>query len=245
MVKVMIVDDEELERHALSVVINKCENIEIVAQAKNGKEAIELDEKFNPEIIIMDAKMPGIDGKKAAKIIKQQNKDKIVIMMMVYDDFELMHDSLTSDINEYILKPINPSDLINIIDKFIVNLTTNNTLKKGIYIKDKKDLSISAAIEYISNNLGEDVSLERVASICNLSPCYFSKVFKKEVGVNFISYVNDKKISKAKEILETTDNSIINIAIDLGYEDCGYFIRVFKKLQGVTPKKYRELHRVK
>ncbi|WP_250673611.1 response regulator [Paraclostridium ghonii] len=245
MVKVMIVDDEELERHALSVVINKCENIEIVAQAKNGKEAIELDEKFNPEIIIMDAKMPGIDGRKAANIIKQQNKDKIVIMMMVYDDFELMHDSLISDINEYILKPIKPSDLIDIIDKFIVNLKTNDDLKKGRYIKDKKDLSISASIEYIDKNLGENVSLEQVASICNLSPCYFSKVFKKEVGVNFISYVNDKKISKAKEILETTDNSIINIAIDLGYEDCGYFIRVFKKLQGITPKKYRELHRVK
>lgn len=245
MVKVMIVDDEELERHALSVVINKCENIEIVAQAKNGKEAIELDEKFNPEIIIMDAKMPGIDGRKAANIIKQQNKDKIVIMMMVYDDFELIHDSLISDINEYILKPIKPSDLIDIIDKFIVNLKTNDDLKKGRYTKDKKDLSISASIEYINNNLGENVSLEQVASICNLSPCYFSKVFKKEVGVNFISYVNDKKINRAKEILETTDNSIINIAIDLGYEDCGYFIRVFKKLQGVTPKKYRELYRYK
>ncbi|GAA0706739.1 response regulator [Paraclostridium ghonii] len=245
MVKVMIVDDEELERHALSVIINKCENIEIVAQAKNGKEAIELDEKFNPEIIIMDAKMPGIDGRKAANIIKQQNKDKIVIMMMVYDDFELIHDSLISDINEYILKPIKPSDLIDIIDKFIVNLKTNDNLKKGRYTKDKKDLSISASIEYIDNNLGENVSLEQVASICNLSPCYFSKVFKKEVGVNFISYVNDKKINRAKEILETTDNSIINIAIDLGYEDCGYFIRVFKKLQGVTPKKYRELYRYK
>ncbi|RDC48588.1 response regulator, partial [Acinetobacter sp. RIT592] len=90
MVKIMIVDDEELERDALSVIINKCENVKIIAQAKNGKEAIELDKQFNPEIIIMDAKMPGIDGIKAAKVIKQENINKIVIMM-IYDDFELMH----------------------------------------------------------------------------------------------------------------------------------------------------------
>ena len=244
MINVMIVDDEELERQALSVIINKCENIKIIAQARNGKEAIELDKKFNPEIIIMDSKMPGIDGIKASKIIKQQNTNKIVIMM-VYDDFELMHNSLILGINDYILKPIKPSDLINIIDKSIVNLKTNSKLQIERYTKDKKDLSINASIEYINNNLGKDVGLEKVASICNLSPCYFSKVFKKEVGINFISYVNDKKINMAKEILETTDIPITNIAIDLGFEDCGYFIRVFKRLQGVTPKKYRELYRSK
>lgn len=244
MINVMIVDDEELERQALSVIMNRCENIKIIAQAKNGKEAIELDKRFNPEIIIMDSKMPGIDGIKASKIIKQQNTDKIVIMM-VYDDFELMHNSLILGINDYILKPIKPSDLINIIDKSIVNLKTNSKLQIERYTKDKKDLSINASIEYINNNLGKDVSLEKVASICNLSPCYFSKVFKKEVGINFISYVNDKKINRAKEILETTDIPITNIAIDLGFEDCGYFIRVFKKLQEVTPKKYRELYRSK
>lgn len=244
MVKIMIVDDEELQRNALSVIINKCENIKIVAQAKNGKEAIELDKQCNPEIIIMDAKMPGIDGIKAAKIIKQQNTNKIVIMM-VYDDFELMHKSLALGINDYILKPINPIDLINIIDKSIVNLKTNNEFQIERYTKNEKDLSINASIEYINNNLGKDVRLEKVASICNLSPCYFSKIFKKEVGINFISYVNDKKINKAKEILETTNIPITNISIDLGFEDCGYFIRVFKKSQGVTPKKYRELYRSK
>lgn len=244
MVKIMIVDDEELERDALSVIINKCENIKIIAQAKNGKEAIELDKQFNPEIIIMDAKMPGIDGIKAAKLIKQENINKIVIMM-IYDDFELMHKLLTLGIDDYILKPIKPIDLINTVNKFIVNLKTNNMLQIGRYSKDKRYLSINSSIEYINSNLGKNVSLEKAASICNLSPCYFSKVFKKEVGINFISYVNDKKINKAKEILENTDTPITNISIDLGFEDCGYFIRVFKKLQGVTPKKYRELYRSK
>ena len=70
MAKIMIVDDEVLERNALKVILKNLENIEIVAVACNGREAIELDKKYNPDLIIMDIKMPGIDGCKATEIIK-------------------------------------------------------------------------------------------------------------------------------------------------------------------------------
>lgn len=98
------------------------------------------------------------------------------------------------------------------------------------------------ALDYIEDNIHENITLEKISSICNISQCYFSKLFKKETGVNFITYVNNKKISKAKEMLENTDDAIANIALDLGFDDCGYFIRVFKNSEKVTPKKYRENH---
>ncbi|MDB8791025.1 helix-turn-helix transcriptional regulator [Romboutsia sp. 1001216sp1] len=84
--------------------------------------------------------------------------------------------------------------------------------------------------------------MDKISLVCNLSQCYFSKLFKKETGLNFINYLNSKKISKAKELLVSTDEPINNIAINLGFEDCGYFIRVFKKSENITPKKYRDLH---
>lgn len=101
------------------------------------------------------------------------------------------------------------------------------------------------ALDYIENNIHENITLEKISSICNISQCYFSKLFKKEIGVNFITYVNNKKISKAKEMLETTDEPVVNIALDLGFDDCGYFIRVFKNSEKMTPKKYRENNRKK
>ena len=61
------------------------------------------------------------------------------------------------------------------------------------------------------------------------------------MGINFNTYLNNKKIEYAKEVLKTTDTPILNIALDLGFEDCGYFIKVFKKSQGLTPKRYREI----
>ncbi|MGL5479384.1 MAG: helix-turn-helix domain-containing protein, partial [Clostridium sp.] len=74
----------------------------------------------------------------------------------------------------------------------------------------------------------------------NLSPSYFSRLFKKETGKTVISYINEEKIEKAKELLKNTYLPIINISLDLGFDDCGYFIRVFKKATGVTPKVFRE-----
>ncbi|CDH91012.1 DNA-binding response regulator, AraC family [Clostridium botulinum B str. Eklund 17B (NRP)] len=239
----MIVDDEILERQALKMIINNSDSGRVIAEACNGREAIELDRKFNPDVIIIDVKMPGIDGIKASQIIKEQNKNKIIIMITAYDDFELVHKALLLGVNDYILKPIKPSELIDAINNIFVNLKINKDTYVEKSVNELKEVPIKAAIEYIHNNFDEKVSLEQMASICNLSPCYFSKVFKKAVGVNFVSYVNDTKINKAKELLENTDIPVLNVALDLGFDDCGYFIRVFKKSQGVTPKKYREVHK--
>jgi len=106
------------------------------------------------------------------------------------------------------------------------------------------ELSISPvgpAVNHVKNNLDKNISLEKAASLCNLSVSHFSKVFKKEVGKNFKEYLNGKKIEKAEYLLKSTNNTIYNIGYSIGIEDTSYFTKMFKKHVGVTPKKYREL----
>jgi ligand-binding sensor protein/AraC-like DNA-binding protein len=100
---------------------------------------------------------------------------------------------------------------------------------------------VGPAITYVKNNLNKNITLETVASECNLSVSHFSKVFKKEVGKNFKEYLNGKRIEKAEYLLRSTNNTIYNIGYSLGVEDTSYFTKMFKKYVGVTPKKYREL----
>lgn len=252
MFKIMIVDDEVLERKALKVILSDLKGAEIVAEACNGREAIEFDKKYNPDLVIMDVKMPGFDGCKAAEIIKGNSPDKIIIMITAHDDFDLVRKALVLGVNDYILKPVRPKELINTLRNIIVNFKINEDEKevekytdnKCIISEEVSDINrpIENAIDYIDKNFKENISLDMIASVCNLSPCYFSKLFKKEIGVNYTTYINNKKIDYAKKILETTDMPILNLSIDLGFEDCGYFIRVFKKIEGVTPKKYREMN---
>lgn len=101
------------------------------------------------------------------------------------------------------------------------------------------------ALEYIQNNCSENITLNKMASICNISPSYFSKLFKREIKENFSNYVNKLRIKKAMELLQNSDTPVINISIDLGFEDCGYFIKVFKNIAGITPAAYRKRFNIK
>ena len=96
------------------------------------------------------------------------------------------------------------------------------------------------AISYIEHNRRERVTMQDMAKLCHLSPSYFSKLFLREVGENFTDYLNRKKITWAKEALRNTDTNINLIALELGFQDNSYFVKVFKKYVGITPTQYRQ-----
>ncbi len=96
------------------------------------------------------------------------------------------------------------------------------------------------AKRFIDSNFHRDITLEDVAKEVNLSTYYFSKLFKSEVGENFIDYLTQVRIDRAKELLGDKALSIKEICFTIGYSDPNYFSRNFKKIVGVTPTEYRE-----
>lgn len=111
-------------------------------------------------------------------------------------------------------------------------------------IKGKlSDDGMKSVIDYIERNLKKGISLEDVANHVNISTYYLSKIFKKEMGVNFITYVTDRKMDLAKEMLTNTDIPVLNIALDLAYNEANYFSKAFKKKTGLTPSEYREKYK--
>ena len=99
---------------------------------------------------------------------------------------------------------------------------------------------IRTAKKYIEDHFDKDISLDDVSRVVNISPYYFSKVFKEESGLNFIEYLTNIRIDKAKELLENSNLSIKEICVSCGYTDPNYFSRSFKKNVGVTPTEYKE-----
>ncbi len=94
---------------------------------------------------------------------------------------------------------------------------------------------ITQAKKYIDENYSGDITLDEVSQVVNVSSYYFSKVFKDEMGENFIEYVTRLRIDKAKDLLLNTDKSMKEIAKEVGYSDPNYFSRTFKKYIGKTP----------
>lgn len=107
-----------------------------------------------------------------------------------------------------------------------IEITVSNTLKP--------------AIEYIYKNKSENVTVEKLSKICHISPSYFSRLFAKETGENFSNFLSRLKVEWAKSILEEKNMSIKEISDELGFSETGYFIKVFKKYEGVTPAIYRK-----
>lgn len=105
----------------------------------------------------------------------------------------------------------------------------------------EKSMSVvETAKEYIQNNYSKDISLDDVSRTVNISPYYFSKIFKEETGEGFVEYLTGIRIEKAKELLNTTEYSIKEICSMVGYADPNYFSRSFKKNVGVTPTEYKD-----
>lgn len=104
----------------------------------------------------------------------------------------------------------------------------------------KKNSVLYPAISYMCSHPKEMVTMKEMAELCHLSESYFSRLFTKEMGENFISYVNRKKIDQAKELLRDSNRNINQIAKDVGYQDASHFIRMFKRFEGLTPTLYRQ-----
>lgn len=99
---------------------------------------------------------------------------------------------------------------------------------------------VMKAVSYMNENYRKDISLETVSREVNINPYYFSKKFKEETGVNFIDYLTDIRIGKAKELLEDDKLSIKEVCSMSGYSDPNYFSRIFKKVENITPSEFRE-----
>jgi len=99
---------------------------------------------------------------------------------------------------------------------------------------------ISKAEKYVAENFCDpNISLISVARYVGLSAAHFSTVFSQTVGRSFINYLTAMRIEKAKELLRTTGMKLSTIAMEIGYNEPNYFSHVFRKLEGITPKEYR------
>ncbi|MDD4688442.1 MAG: helix-turn-helix domain-containing protein [Eubacteriales bacterium] len=100
---------------------------------------------------------------------------------------------------------------------------------------------VNQAISFINRNYTAQLTLELIANSCYCNASYLSRNFKNSTGTNISEYINKVRIERAKTALRFTEKSITEIAYEVGYGDTAYFSKVFKGIEGITPKKYKNL----
>jgi YesN/AraC family two-component response regulator len=228
--KILVVDDDKRLRESIGMILD---NYYEVIFAENGNRCIELFETHNNiSLLILDIKLPDIDGIEVLRKIREKKRDIPVIIITAYGTKELLKDVISLGVSGYFDKPFNVNKLLDLINKFLSS-------KDEIYQRSPKE-KIELAKEIIDKNHNVILSLKEVAEKVYLEPKYFSRCFKKIVGENFYNYQIRKKIEKVKELLTNTDYSITEICYEVGYSELSCFTKMFKKVIGVCPNKYRK-----
>ncbi|MEI7025507.1 helix-turn-helix domain-containing protein [Paenibacillus sp. y28] len=153
---------------------------------------------------------------------------------------------------------MNPNHLfnnVNMFDQLSQIRDTEDMLKwfrkriVHVYIREleaRSDFHVKKMVEtamiYLQQNYMKDVSLDSCADYVGTNPYFLSKTFKQVTGKNFIDYLTELRMDKAKELLRDTEQRINDVAEQVGYQH-SYFNRIFKKQEGLTPSQYREMSR--
>ena len=151
-----------------------------------------------------------------------------------------------------IITPIDACDSINATKPAGYQLYIKSMLFQFFYILDSKCRDFEAkagnrsnlekmktVLKYMENNYADKITIAEIAKLVNFSESHFMRYFKETIGTSFIDYLKDYRLTMAARLLKSSDSQILNIAIDVGFDNLSYFNRSFKAKYGVTPRKYR------
>lgn len=146
--------------------------------------------------------------------------------------FEIMNEwQMQSPAYELVIR----ANLLKLFSGIIRYWHENNILSNEIKITD----TLKAALMYIEENFDTATEAE-TAKYCHVSYNHFSFLFKKAIGKSFSEYITFLRLCKAEKLLLSTDKSITDIAIEVGFSTASYFISKFKSYKGITPRQFRE-----
>lgn len=120
---------------------------------------------------------------------------------------------------------------IDMVDTYL-NMLINDTEVTDNFV-------INRILKHLHLNIESKISLKKLAYELNLSEGYISDCFKKNMGITIMNYAKKIRIERAKVLLKTTTDSILDISLRLGFHDQSHFYKVFKQFTGVSPSKYR------
>ena len=177
--RVMLVDDHEIVRQGLRALLEAEGDIEVVAEADNGPVAVSLASTHQPDVVVMDVRMPGGSGIEACRAIRDERPDAQVIMLTSFSDDDALFNSIMAGAAGFVLKQIRGRDLLDairtvasgksLLDPDVTKRVLERLRKAKFDEKDPKLSRLSAQEERILDMIGEGLTNKEIAERIHLS----------------------------------------------------------------------------
>jgi len=241
MIKVLIADDEYWIRENMKTVIDwRAHSFDFMEPSEDGEQALADVRRECPNILITDVCMPFLSGVELIKAVRAEFPDMVCIALSGYSEYEYVRDAMVAGAIDYLLKPLSADDLLDVLSKAVDWLTSHGVIK--IRSGSVREI-VKQVKEYIDTNFVTELSLRSLSKQFHVNDSYLSKMFKQELGENLMQYISKRRITRATELIRQGNLSLIEISSLVGYDDYTYFNRVFRKLNGVSPREFKEMQK--
>lgn len=205
--RILIAEDEQRTRQGLVRVLQSLrDEYEIVAQASNGKAALEMILEQKPDVVFIDIKMPFMDGLSVIEAARAQGIKAEFVIVSAYADFDFAKQSISLGVIEYLLKPLTRDEAEAVLKKIENKISGKNSYsrRKSRNLRDKYPDAhpmILQALDIIQSGYAGKISQKKLAEDLGLSQEYFSYLFGKNIGENFSTFLREYRIEQAQYML--------------------------------------------
>lgn len=256
-VRVLIIDDELPLRQELRSMPWSSFGAELVGEAENGEEALELCVALEPDLVISDITMPIMDGLELFRHVKKRFSHIQFVLLTCHSDFHYAQEALKLGALDYFTKlSFDEEDMKTAVEKARAAIRREVDLKQYEQERMRRELAnppkpgksderkirkeVQLAQRIIEIKLGEPITLTSVSEEVGLSSYYLSRLFREETGESFNDYVTRLRMEKAVNLLQNTQLKVYEVAEQVGIPSYRYFSQLFRNWTGVAPTDYKK-----
>ena len=229
----IIDDDPEAIKYYQNLISTSLSDF-LIRPIHGGMEALRLLEEATPDLVLLDLMMPEVDGFQVLEQLRNHHKTESIPVIVITGKILSYEDVKRLDVPKVSVQTkgvLSAEESAEEIQRILRSASPSGQATVQL---------VKQASAFIQQNYTRSFSLEELAETIGVSKSYLSRIFKMNAGISVWAYLNRYRIQKAKALLLLSNESITTIASSVGYEDAGYFGRVFHEITGLTPRAFRQ-----
>lgn len=238
--RIMIVEDEQRARRGLhNLITTISDEYEIVAEASDGKQALELIHTVKPEVVFTDLKMPYMDGMSLIRAVNAMGLSTRFVIISAYEEFEMARQAISLNVQDYLIKPVTYDEVEELLKRL--------SAREGIGAEEIKNIQekypnahpyVLKALNIIEKSYAAKISQKELAEDLGMTQEYFCYLFNKDVGETFSKFLKNYRIQIAKSLLVNKGVPREEVPYHVGFSDTKYFSKVFREVVGMSVSEF-------